>query len=89
MSDKEGMERFYNNRISEQIKKNDSSSNKNNSQDFLGEIVKELCNLYTEEKSKGSDSELVLDTLDTFLANKKQNPDNIINWCLNDEINPM
>ncbi|CAG8553373.1 5950_t:CDS:1, partial [Scutellospora calospora] len=60
----------------------------NNSQDFLNEIVKELCNLHDEEKSKGKSDELVFEIFDQFLAEKKQNPDNIINWCLNDEINP-
>ncbi|CAG8572041.1 4312_t:CDS:1, partial [Scutellospora calospora] len=60
----------------------------NNSQNFLGEIVKELCNLYNEESSKGKNNELILEILEQFLAEKKQNPDNIINWCLNDEINP-
>ncbi|CAG8631510.1 7548_t:CDS:1, partial [Scutellospora calospora] len=59
----------------------------NNSQDFLGEIVKELCNLYNEETSKGKSGELIIKILDQFLAEKKQNPDNIIKWCLNDEIN--
>ncbi|CAG8606723.1 4255_t:CDS:1, partial [Scutellospora calospora] len=60
----------------------------NNSQDFLNEIVKELCNLYNEESSKYKSDELILEILEQFLAEKNQNPDNIINWCLNDEINP-
>ncbi|CAG8564913.1 8044_t:CDS:1, partial [Scutellospora calospora] len=58
------------------------------SQDFFGEIVKELCNIYNKEKSKGKDSESIIEILDQFLTEKKQNPNNIINWFLNDEINP-
>ncbi|CAG8468539.1 9134_t:CDS:2 [Scutellospora calospora] len=89
MSTKEGLKIFYNNRIVEQPEKNDSSSNNNNkSQDFLGEIVKELCNLYNEERSKGKISKSILDLLEKFIEKKNQNPDNIINWCLNDKINP-
>ncbi|CAG8679569.1 3057_t:CDS:1, partial [Scutellospora calospora] len=44
-------------------------------QDFLGEIVKELCNLYNEERSKDKDLKLVIEVLDQFLAEKKQNSD--------------
>ncbi|CAG8532091.1 7629_t:CDS:1, partial [Scutellospora calospora] len=51
----------------------------NKSQDFLSEIVKELCNLYNEESYKYKSEELVLEILEQFLAEKKQNPDNIIN----------
>ncbi|CAG8476341.1 7249_t:CDS:1, partial [Scutellospora calospora] len=69
-------------------KYNQSNLKDNKSQDFLGEIVKELCNLYNEESSKFKSEELIFEILEQFLAEKKQNPDNIINWCLNDEINP-
>ncbi|CAG8682019.1 11756_t:CDS:1, partial [Scutellospora calospora] len=50
-----------------------------NSQNFLGEIVKELCNLYNEESSKFKSDVLIFEILEQFLAEKKQNPDNIIN----------
>ncbi|CAG8656089.1 5310_t:CDS:1, partial [Scutellospora calospora] len=67
---------------------NQSNLKDKKSQDFLSEIVKELCNLYNEESSKYKSEVLVLEILEQFLAEKKQNPDNIIKWCLNDEINP-
>ncbi|CAG8486759.1 8215_t:CDS:2 [Scutellospora calospora] len=50
------------------------------------EIVKELCKLYNEERSKGKNPDQILDTLDKFLVKKKQNPDNIIIWFLNNKI---
>ncbi|CAG8621663.1 6574_t:CDS:1, partial [Scutellospora calospora] len=74
MSIKKGLKVFYNKLIVEKPEKDG--------------IVKELCNLYNEERSKSKYSEQILDILDTFLAKKNQNPDNIINWCLNDKINP-
>ncbi|RIB29345.1 hypothetical protein C2G38_2155598 [Gigaspora rosea] len=58
------------------------------SQDFLNEVVKEMCNLYNEEKLKGKYSRSILYTIEQFLLKKKQNPDNIVKFCLNDKINP-
>src|SRR6185437_7739574 len=55
----------------------------------FGGIVKELYNLYNEERLKCKDSDSIINTLDQFLVKKKQNPDNIINWCLDNQINPM
>ncbi|RIB21453.1 hypothetical protein C2G38_1101767 [Gigaspora rosea] len=75
----------YNN-IFEKI---DSSSEDNNLQDlsFLNEIVKEMCKLYNEGlKCKNSRS--ILETLEQFLLKKKQNPVNIIDFCLDDQTNP-
>ncbi|CAG8562836.1 4089_t:CDS:2, partial [Scutellospora calospora] len=54
-------------------------SNNLTTQNILGEIVKELCNLYNEERTKGKDPKLVIEVLDQFLAEKKQNSDDIIN----------
>ncbi|RIB04046.1 hypothetical protein C2G38_2048766 [Gigaspora rosea] len=58
------------------------------SQCFLNEIVKEMCNLYNEEKLKGKNPKSFLETLEQFLIKKKQNPVNIIDFCLNDQTNP-
>ncbi|RIB27074.1 hypothetical protein C2G38_2260855 [Gigaspora rosea] len=57
------------------------------SHDFLSEIVNEICNLYIKERMKGKDSNLILESLEQFLINKKQNPVNIINFCLDNQIN--
>src|SRR6185437_4577756 len=58
------------------------------SQCFLNEIVKEMCNLYNEEKLKGKNSKSILEMLEQFLIKKKQNLVNIINFCLDDLTNP-
>ncbi|CAG8484556.1 4179_t:CDS:2 [Scutellospora calospora] len=60
----------------------------NRLEDFFSEIVKEVCNLYNEERSKGKSSKQILDMLDIFIAKKNQDSKDIINWCLNDKINP-
>ncbi|RIB23745.1 hypothetical protein C2G38_2242491 [Gigaspora rosea] len=62
----------------------------NNLQDlsFLNEIVKEMCNLYNEERLKGKNSDSVLKTLEQFLIKKKQNLSNIIDFCLNNQTSP-
>ncbi|RIB25656.1 kinase-like domain-containing protein [Gigaspora rosea] len=59
------------------------------SQDSINEIIKEMCNLYNEKKLNHKYSSLILDILEQFLIKKKQNPIDIINYCLNDQINPM
>ncbi|RIB06375.1 hypothetical protein C2G38_2046846 [Gigaspora rosea] len=59
------------------------------SPNYFSEIVKELYNLYNEERSKCSDSELIFNKLDQFLTKKKQNPIDIIKWCSDDQINPI
>ncbi|CAG8777301.1 12575_t:CDS:1, partial [Cetraspora pellucida] len=56
--------------------------------DCFNEIVEELYNLYNEERLKFRDSGSIINTLDQFLRGKQQSPDNIINWCLDDQINP-
>ncbi|RIB22251.1 hypothetical protein C2G38_2296336 [Gigaspora rosea] len=61
----------------------------NKSYDFVNEIIEEMCNLYDNERLKGKDNHSILETLEQFLANKKQNPVDIINICLNDQINPI
>ncbi|RIB22267.1 hypothetical protein C2G38_2033712 [Gigaspora rosea] len=49
-----------------------------------------MCNLYDNERLKGKDYHSILETLEQFLINKKQNPFDIINFCLlNDQINPI
>ncbi|CAG8466613.1 2809_t:CDS:2 [Scutellospora calospora] len=65
-----------------------TTNNFNKDSNSLDEVVKELCNLYNEEKSKFKSTVLIFEIFDQFIAEKKQSPDNIINWCLNDEINP-
>ncbi|RIB21456.1 hypothetical protein C2G38_2176589, partial [Gigaspora rosea] len=62
----------------------------NNLQDlsFLNEIVKEMCNLYNEKRLKGKNSRSIFETLEQFLLKKKQNPVNIIDFCLDDQTNP-
>ncbi|KAF0521143.1 calmodulin-dependent protein kinase [Gigaspora margarita] len=57
--------------------------------DFFNEIVKELYNLYNEERSKGQDTEQIINELNQFLVKKKQNTDNIIKWCLENQFNLM
>ncbi|RIB19748.1 kinase-like domain-containing protein [Gigaspora rosea] len=59
------------------------------SQDSINEIVKEMCYLHKENKVKYKNPCLMLDLLEQFLIKRKQNPVNIINFCLNDQINPM
>src|SRR5260363_48428 len=61
----------------------------NKSHDFFNEIVKEMCNLYNEEISKNRGPDLILDILEQFLIKNKQSPKNIINYCLNNRINPI
>src|SRR5260364_390129 len=61
----------------------------NKSHNFINEIIEEMCNLYDNEKLKGRDEHSILETLEQFLANIKQNPVNIINFCLNDQVNPI
>ncbi|KAF0427127.1 HCP-like protein [Gigaspora margarita] len=51
----------------------------------LNEIVKELYNKYNEEYLICEDLNLVINSLDQVLAEKKQNPDSIINWCLDNQ----
>ncbi|RIB29691.1 hypothetical protein C2G38_2154612 [Gigaspora rosea] len=59
----------------------------NFSQKFLNEIVKEMCDLYNEEKLKGKYSSSILDTIDQFLMEKRQNPYHIVKFCLNNKDN--
>ncbi|RIB23821.1 hypothetical protein C2G38_783273 [Gigaspora rosea] len=43
----------------------------NKSNDFVNEIIKEMCNLYINESLKGKDEHSILETLEQFLVNKK------------------
>src|SRR5690349_18742320 len=61
----------------------------NKSQDFLDEIIKEMYKLYNEEKLKGKWDSSILDTLEQFLIKKRQNPENIIKYCLDNQFDPM
>ncbi|RIB08111.1 hypothetical protein C2G38_2147234 [Gigaspora rosea] len=61
----------------------------NNTQDIIGEIVKELYNLYYNERLKGKHSEQLFYILDEFLVKRKQNPNNVIKWCLENPNNFM
>ncbi|CAG8627486.1 3183_t:CDS:1, partial [Scutellospora calospora] len=45
----------------------------NKSLDYFDEIIQELFNLYDKERSKGKNSELILNTLNQFLLKNKQN----------------
>ncbi|RIB12690.1 hypothetical protein C2G38_2100318, partial [Gigaspora rosea] len=44
-----------------------------------------MCNLYNEETLKCKNSESILETLEQFLIEKKQNPFNIIDFFEKDE----
>ncbi|RIB06701.1 hypothetical protein C2G38_2115464, partial [Gigaspora rosea] len=46
-----------------------------------------MCNLYNEETLKCKNSESILETLEQFLIEKKQNPFNIIDFCLDYQTN--
>src|SRR5690242_6210086 len=59
------------------------------SQDCLNEIIKEMYNLYNEENSKRRSLNLIFDALEKFLVEKKQNPDNIIKYCLDNQFDSM
>ncbi|CAG8532992.1 4117_t:CDS:1, partial [Scutellospora calospora] len=61
------------------------NSQDNNSRDFRNKIIKELCYLYNEERSKGENCESILNKLDQLLEKKKLNPNSIIDWCLEDQ----
>src|SRR5260363_201749 len=54
---------------------------------FYEEIINELCILYNEERIKNKNAKLTLDTIEMFLTTTNQNPDDIINLCLNCPIN--
>ncbi|KAF0490600.1 calmodulin-dependent protein kinase [Gigaspora margarita] len=90
-----------NNLIAEHQKKHTNSSNEIiqiienfnqldlKDENSISEIVKELYNRYNEESFKSTDLKSIINSLDQILMKKKQNPDNIINWCLDNQNNPM
>ncbi|RIB28961.1 hypothetical protein C2G38_2156680 [Gigaspora rosea] len=55
----------------------------------FNEIVKELYNKYNEELLICQNMNSVINSLDQILANKKQNPESIISWCMDNQSNPM
>ncbi|CAG8519269.1 3789_t:CDS:1, partial [Scutellospora calospora] len=61
----------------------------NISLDFFNNIVTELYNQIIEDRSKGKDTELIVEAWDQFLVKKQMNSDKIINWCLDNQINNM
>src|SRR5690349_15992510 len=60
----------------------------NSSQDFINEIIKEMYNLYSEERFKNISYGSINFDFEQFLVEKKQNPDNIIQYCLNNQFDP-
>ncbi|CAG8747111.1 20604_t:CDS:2 [Cetraspora pellucida] len=66
-----------------------NSKDSNSSQDFYRQIVKELCDLYNEERMKGKYILMIYDLMDQFFKKKQQKPEFIINWCLNNQENPL
>ncbi|RIB17099.1 kinase-like domain-containing protein [Gigaspora rosea] len=67
----------------------DLNTDDNNSKDFFKQIVKELCDLYNEERMKGKYIMITYDLMDEFFKKKRQTPETIINWCLINQENPM
>ncbi|CAG8737052.1 5188_t:CDS:2 [Cetraspora pellucida] len=63
-----------------------SSVGNNNSQD---EIVKELCDLYNNERMKGKFTDLIFDTMDQFLVKEDQRSNVLIKLLSNNQINPV
>ncbi|RIB04371.1 hypothetical protein C2G38_2222576 [Gigaspora rosea] len=55
----------------------------------VSESVEEIYNKYNKEGLICDDLNSVMNSLNQILVNKKQNPDNIINWCLDNSTNPM
>ncbi|RIA99877.1 hypothetical protein C2G38_2236940, partial [Gigaspora rosea] len=55
---------------------------------YKEKIIKEMCNMYNDERLKPQNSRLILDTLEQFLIKENQNLDDISNFCLNDQTNP-
>ncbi|CAG8724646.1 20420_t:CDS:2 [Cetraspora pellucida] len=59
------------------------------SYEFFKKIVEELCEMIIEEKMKGKTATMILDRMVQFFVEKRQRPENIIDWCLNNQINPI
>ncbi|CAG8607624.1 2129_t:CDS:2, partial [Scutellospora calospora] len=59
------------------------------SYEFFKKIVEELCELIIEEKMQGKTTMMILDRVEKFFINKRQRPENLIDWCLNNQINPF
>ncbi|CAG8486361.1 23023_t:CDS:2 [Cetraspora pellucida] len=61
----------------------------NESQDFLNNVIEELCNVYNKEVIKGNLIDSILHSINQHFTNKKQNPKEIINLCLINQTNPI
>ncbi|CAG8752449.1 13601_t:CDS:1, partial [Racocetra fulgida] len=86
MSSEESTQSVNNRRLSEDQVANTSLIG--DSQNFLNQIIKELCDLYSKEIMKGNDDDSILHSITNYLANKQQIPEEIINLLSNQE-NPI
>ncbi|CAG8683872.1 9358_t:CDS:2 [Cetraspora pellucida] len=55
----------------------------------LKAIVNQLCNLHKEERMKGTNAISFLKQMEQFFIKNDQNPEDVINWCLDNQINPI
>lgn len=55
----------------------------------LKTAVNQLCNLHKEERMKGTNAVTFINKMEQHFIKNNQNPLDIINWCLNNQINPI
>ncbi|RIB18504.1 hypothetical protein C2G38_2142092 [Gigaspora rosea] len=86
MSSEENLQSVNNKRPNDQVVNTWSIGD---SQDVLSKIINELCDLYIKEVMKGNSEYSILHTINHYLANRQQIPEEIINLCLNNQENPI